>query len=200
MRNIFRRKKTKAEHSRVPRPCKYSQALREVLEKYRVSESMPERHPDKMANQTPGAASDNALEKKYGVAIPGSVTTPSLIRTLEPNKIYPYAVIRYLPACYGAFPIKFLSNESQQPKYEDSWQIVMPKPYRNGKLSPEARQAVLDITEAAFNRMHGRYRMCAVFAEDDCVYFELDGSRTKGTSAPRMTIGDAGSSRKLVEQ
>jgi len=144
-----------------------------------VLKSMPEGRPERMAGESSGAAS-------------GSLGR-SLIRILEPKTIYPYAVIRYMYGCYGAFYIEFLSDESQQTKYEDSWTIVMPSPYKNGKLTPEARQAVLDIIEAAFNRMRGRNRMYAVFAEDDCVRFELDGRRVKDNSPPSMTIGNVGS-------
>ena len=139
-----------------------------------VSKSMPEGRSERIAGESSGAAS-------------GSLGR-SLIRMLEPKTIYPYAVIRYMYGCYGAFPIEFLSNELQQPKYEDSWSIVMPNPYKNGKLTSEARQAVLDITEVSFNQMQGRNRMCAVFAEDDCVRFELDGRRVKDNSPPSMTI------------
>jgi len=187
MRNIFRRKRVKTEHSQ-PRPCKYSQALGEMLERFRVSESMSEGRPERMADESRRVAHDNSAKREWRLVLPGSVTTPSIIRMLEPKTIYPYAIIHYMPGCGGAFPIEFLSDESQQPKQEDSWCIVMPNPYKNGKLTPEARQAVLDITEASFNRMRGRNRMYAVFAEDDCVNFELDGSRVQQTSAPSMTI------------
>lgn len=139
-----------------------------------VSKSMSEGRPERMAGESSSAASGS-----FG---------RSIIRMLEPKTIYPYIVIRYIPGCGGAFPIEFLSNESQQPKQEDSWRIVMPNPYKNGKLTPEARQAVLDIIEAAFNRMRGRNRMYAVFVEDDCVRFELDGRRVKDNSPPSMTI------------
>lgn len=144
-----------------------------------VSQSMPEGRPEKMAGESSGAAPDSVLR--------------SIIRMLEPKTIYPYVVIRYVPGCGGAFPIEFLSDESQQPKHEDSWRIVMSNPYKNGKLTPKARQAVLDITEVAFNRMRGRQRMYAVFAENDCVRFELDGRGVKANSPPSMTIGNVGS-------
>ncbi len=139
-----------------------------------VSKSRAEGYPEKMAGESSSAAPDSVLR--------------SIIRMLEPKTIYPYAVIRYMYGCYGAFPIEFLSNESQQPKHEDSWSIVMPNPYKNGKLTSEARQAVLDITEVSFNRMRGRQVMYAVFAEDDCVHFNLGGSIIKHTSPPSMTI------------
>jgi hypothetical protein len=187
MRNIFRRKKMKIEHLQ-PRPCKYSQALGEMLGRFPVSESMPEGRPERMADGSLAPAPDNTGEQEHHLVLPGSVTTPSLIRMLEPKTIYPYVVIRYMAGCGGAFPIEFLSDESQQSEHEDSWRVVMANPYKNGKLTPEARQAVLDITEVAFNRMQRRLKMYAVFAEDDCVNFELDGFRVQHTSAPSMTI------------
>lgn len=93
-----------------------------------------------------------------------------------------------MPGCGGAFPIEFLSDEAQQPKQEDSWCIIMSSPDKSGKLTSQARRAVLDITEVAFKRLRGRFKMYAVFAEDDCVIFELDGSRVQDTSVPSMTI------------
>jgi hypothetical protein len=192
MRNIFRGKRVKIEDSQ-PRPCKYSQALGEMLERFPISDSMPEGRPERMADESWNSwsvALENSLKlgEECSLVLPGSVTTPSLIRMLEPKTIYPYVVIRYIPGCGGAFPIEFISDESQQPKHEDSWRIVMSNPYKNGRLTSQARQAVLDITEVAFNRMRGRFRMYAVFAEDDCVCFELNGSRVQHTSAPSMTI------------
>jgi hypothetical protein len=174
MRNIFRRKRVKIEH--LP-----------------PSQFMPEGRPERIADESWNSwsiALDNSVKlgKDCSLVLPGPATTPSLIRMLEPKTIYPYVVIPYTLGCGGAFPMEFLSDESQQPKHEDSWRVVMSNPYKNGKLTPEARQAVLDITEVAFNRMQGRFRMYVVFAEGDCVCFELDGSRVQHTSAPSMTI------------
>ncbi|MCD6230835.1 MAG: hypothetical protein J7J88_03085 [Dehalococcoidia bacterium] len=138
---------------------------------------------------------DNTREQKYNVRIPGSVTTPSLNRMLDPEKNYPYIVVRYMAATYGSFPVEFLYDKSQQLKHEDSYWIVLPNPYLGGKLTPKARQAVLDIAETVFNRLHGEHMVCAVFGEDDCEYLNLDGSRTKSTSVPSMAIGDAESSK-----
>jgi hypothetical protein len=174
MRNIFRRKRGKIQH--LP-----------------PSQFVPKGRPEGTADEgwsSWSVALDNSVKlgDKCSVVLPGSVTTPSLIRMLEPDKTYPYVAIRYIAGCGGAFPIEFLSDESEQPKHEDSWRIVMSNPYENGKLTQKARQAVLAITEVAFNRAGGRFKMYAVFAEDDCVCFELDGSRVQHTSAPSMTI------------
>jgi len=174
VRNIFRRKRVKIEH--LP-PSRF----------------MPKGRPERMASDSWSnwsVALDNSVKlgKECGLVLPGTVTTPSLIRMLEPKTIYPYVAIRYIHGCGGAFPIEFVSDESQQPKHDDSWRIVMSNPYKNGKLTPKARQAVLHITELAFNQMRGRFKMYAVFAEDDCVNFESDGSRVQDTSAPSMTI------------
>ena len=171
-----------------PKPCKYAQALGELLETYTVSESMSAGHLEKLEDDSLACVPDNDALGEYKVVIPGPVTTPSLIRMLDPQKTYPYIVIKYMPGCYGAFPVEFVSDESQQTEHEDSWHLVVPDPYEKGELTPEAREAVLDITEVAFNRMRGRFGMCAVFADDDCVYFELDGSIVQHTSAPSMTI------------
>jgi hypothetical protein len=180
----------KIEHLQ-PRPCQYAQALAELLDEFSVSESAPTGHPHR-------AAPDNNIEQEYHLVLPGSVTTPALIRMLEPQKTYPYVVIRFLPACYGAFPIEFISDESQQPEHEDSWRLMISDPCENGELTPETRQAVLDITEVAFNRMRGHLEMYAIFAENDCVKFQLDGSKIQNNSEPSMTIdwgNDLGSTR-----
>ena len=188
MRNTFGRKRMKIEHLR-PEPCKYAQALAKLLDEFSVSGSVPAGRGGRTADENHGEPSDGNMEQGCRLLLPGSVTTPSLIRMLEPEKTYPYVVIRYFPACYGAFPIEFVSDETQQPEREDSWNLVISNPHEDGKLTPEARQTVLDITEVAFNRMRGRLEMYAVFAEDDCMKFQLDGSKVQINSAPSMTIG-----------
>jgi len=171
MRNIFRRKREKIQH--LP-----------------PSGSMSKGRLEGMPDESWSVALENSVKSgdKCSVVLPGSVTTPSLIRMLEPDKTYPYVAVRYIAGCGGAFPIEFLSDESAQPKHEDSWRIVMSDPYENGSLTPNAREAVLQITQVAFNRAGGRFKMYAVFAEGDCVCFELDGSRVQQTSAPSMRI------------
>jgi len=188
MKGFFRKSKVQTEDSHLG-PCKDAQAIGQMLDDSDASSTVLEVHPAASAEGSSAAAHGSAEAQGCDPAQPHSSLASSMATMLDPEKTYPYVVIRYMPAVYGSVPIEFVSDLSQSPQHEHSYLIEMSTPYRDGRLTPEARQAVLGITEAVFNRVGRRLRVCAVLGENDCVYFELDGSRDQSTCVPYMTMG-----------
>ena len=100
--------------------------------------------------------------------------------------MYPHIVIRYMAAVYSKFPVRFVESEQANPKAEevdDAFVVVCPQPYTVGEtLTPEARQALIDIVQRASQK--SGHRACVVFAKDDCVYVEPEGTAKPSAEPP----------------
>ena len=93
--------------------------------------------------------------------------------------MYPHVVVRYMATVYGNFPVKFVDSE----EFDDAFVVICPKPYTvEEQLTPEAKQALLDVVQEASKK--SRHRMCAVFAKDDCVYVEPEGTAKPSAEPP----------------
>jgi len=99
--------------------------------------------------------------------------------------MYPHVVVRYLAAVYAQFGVKFVESveASKLDKVEDAFVVVCPQPYTmDEQLTPEARQALIDVVQAASQQ--SGHRLCAVFGKGDCVYVEPGGTARQSAEPP----------------
>lgn len=88
---------------------------------------------------------------------------------------YPYVVVRYMATVYGHFPVRFVEDEAAvPPEFTDAFVIPCRDPFVDGRLTIQAREALLDAVRFAIQKTG--HRMNAVFGERDCAYCEFDGS------------------------
>jgi len=94
---------------------------------------------------------------------------------------YPYVVIRWMAAAYGRREVIFVASGHS---VESSQEVLVADsaPWAEGALTSRARAALIErVLELV--RESG-YRMCVVFAKDDSVYCERDGSTWSQSEAP----------------
>ena len=100
--------------------------------------------------------------------------------------MYPFVVIRYLATVYGQFPVRFVADHTTDLAQGDSdraFVVVYSRPYTaDEKLTPQARKAVIDVVQHA-SRKSG-HRGGVVFADDDCVYTEPEGTAKPSAEPP----------------
>lgn len=100
--------------------------------------------------------------------------------------MYPHITVRYLPAVYGTFGVKFVESDQadlQSDEVEDTFVVACEKPYTlDEELTPEARQALLDVVQCASQK--SGHRLCVVFGKGDCVYVEPEGASKTLTAPP----------------
>ena len=92
--------------------------------------------------------------------------------------MYPCVGVRYAAAVYGQFNVRFVESEQTNPiaeEFDDDFVVICPKPFTvDETLTPEARQALINVVQYASKK--SGHRMCVVFAKDDCVYVEPEGT------------------------
>lgn len=94
---------------------------------------------------------------------------------------FPYVIIRPMPTVY--FRRKVMFTEELDVEVPSGTILVQcPDPYVDGQLTDVARQALIE--HIAYRSQSDRWRMCAVFAGDDCVYVEPDGTRKHSDKPP----------------
>ena len=100
--------------------------------------------------------------------------------------MYPRITVRYLPAVYAQFGVKFVESKDAASKLdtvEDAFVVVYPRPYTvDEQLTPEARKALVEVVQCASQKT--KHRMCVVFGEQDCVFVEPDGTAKLSTEPP----------------
>jgi hypothetical protein len=109
--------------------------------------------------------------------------TTRVVSTLRPNsRPYPYLVIRWIAAVYGAVAIRICRSLPEGPASQELI-IIDPEHSEEGPMTRALRRVIVD--EARAKSARDRLRMCVVFAEDDCVYIEPSGAFSPGEKAPR---------------
>ncbi len=100
--------------------------------------------------------------------------------------MYPRITVRYLPAVYGTFAVKFVASEDAAAKLgevKDAFVLLCPKPFTaSEQLTPEARKALVEVVQCASQKT--RHRMCVVFGEQDCIFVEPDGTAKLSAEPP----------------
>lgn len=87
---------------------------------------------------------------------------------------YPYVVIRYMSTVYSKNKIYF---EGQSPSHQgECVSLKFKKEQNDGRLSKDCRQAIIDHIMSLVKA--DRFRRCIVFAADDCVYCEINESKS----------------------
>ncbi len=93
----------------------------------------------------------------------------------QSKTIYPYVVVRIIPAVYSKSEINFITNKFESEK--KSWtSIFWEGSVRDnyGNILADVRAFLIEIVKAEVKK--SGYRMCLVFAADDREFIELDGS------------------------
>ena len=100
--------------------------------------------------------------------------------------MYPFVTVRWMPAVYGNFPVKFVDSAQANLKseeFDDAFVVVCPQPFTTDEtLTSQARKALIDVVQYA-SRKSG-HRACLVFAKDDCVYVEPEGTVKQSAEPP----------------
>lgn len=98
---------------------------------------------------------------------------------MSEQPVLPYVVVRLIAAVYARVPIIW-TDAPQRPT--GPLFVPGPLPANPFALTDEERERVL---VAALEMIRAnRLRCCVVFAEDDTVYLERDGSREAGLPKP----------------
>ena len=94
---------------------------------------------------------------------------------------YPYVVIRWMSGVYGRREVRFVI---ERPVAESSHGILVhdSKPFVRGELSHRARHHLIEKVTALCRE--SRFRMCIVFAPNECVYCEPDGTSSSSNEVP----------------
>jgi len=96
---------------------------------------------------------------------------------------YPYLIVRYMPAVYGQFSIRFVDpQETGDNSLPNALVIACALPFVDDHLTAEARE--LCIHAAQLTARQSRFRVCVVFGKSDCVYCEPDGSCKESSEPP----------------
>jgi hypothetical protein len=98
---------------------------------------------------------------------------------------YPYVAVRYMATVYGHFPVRFVDPQDSRVDADEATEafvVACPLPFVDGRLTAQAREALLDVVQQASKR--SRHRLCVVFSESDCVYCEPDGSAKTSSDPP----------------
>lgn len=98
------------------------------------------------------------------------------------EKEYPYVMVRYAAATYGRHQVRFVEDYRQSvPDQDRVFVVFCPKPFSEGRLTPDAGRALIEMVQEASRS--SLFRMCAVLGENSCVYCEPDG-KAKGSFEP----------------
>ena len=95
-----------------------------------------------------------------------------MLPSIETSDTYPYLVLRLIPAAYAFQPVTFID----EPPVPSELRVAQ---RRN---SPAAREAVLQAATVRVVKLG--LRVCVVFGPENCVFIELDGSRSTSTKRP----------------
>ncbi|MDP2345569.1 MAG: hypothetical protein Q8O67_31790 [Deltaproteobacteria bacterium] len=109
------------------------------------------------------------------------MTTPS-VPGYETHGAFPHVVIRYMACAYGRIEVAFLGQTPAPQATAKLISVPCAAPSPGEPLTAEVREAVVAATAALVERS-GR-RCCAVFATNDVVYVEPDGTRRAATDPP----------------
>jgi hypothetical protein len=103
-------------------------------------------------------------------------------QTLSKQTTYPYVIRRVMSAVYQRIEVVF-GAEKFQASRKAIHIVTAHYPYDDdGKPTTEARSALIDSLKEITRS--SRFRMCAVFAENDSVYVEPDGQLNLSMEAP----------------
>lgn len=94
---------------------------------------------------------------------------------------YPYVVVRVFEAIYERRPVMFLPSGAVRPA-SDAIVLTHPHPFSEGALVPECRDLLVQHL-GRLSSVRGQ-RMCAVFAPDDAIYVEPDGTIKPSSQPP----------------
>ncbi len=87
---------------------------------------------------------------------------------------FPYLIIRIFCAVYQKVPIKMRTGPKKFSVQLKTCFIQTPNPYKTcGSLSDECKQVLFEAIQDAAKQM--QFRMCIVWAKDDCLYLEPEG-------------------------
>ena len=104
------------------------------------------------------------------------------------DPIFPYLVVRLIP---GFYVNERIHVGPRPPAGRNQWSIVVvhPEPWKEGRLRPDVRQAVIDQVIARCLAQK-TFRMCIVFGKDEQVYVEPDGTAdVTRDQVPGMSMG-----------
>ena len=104
---------------------------------------------------------------------------------------FPYIVVHLMPTVYQREEIALRIGPPEARIGHRNSFIQHPSPYaRNGAIGPECRQLLVAATLEAVQRT--RFRMCVVWAPDDCTFVERDGSTKESDDPPSGGFGTGG--------
>lgn len=109
------------------------------------------------------------------------------------SREFPYVIHRPMPTVYIRWNVVFTDQlDAEVPR--GTIVVHCPDAYADGYLTNRAREELIE--HIAYRSQEDRRRMCAVFAKNDCVYVEPDGSRKVSDEPPsggvQMGISDCG--------
>jgi hypothetical protein len=101
---------------------------------------------------------------------------------------YPYLVVRYTENSFRKLPILFISRDDKEfvnPR-ERSLVIALPEDEQDGDGFNVSRDLIID--SARLHLADENHPLCVVFDEDDCVYFNQDGSIQESSEPPSNEV------------
>ena len=99
----------------------------------------------------------------------------------EDSSPFPYVIERLMAGVYLRREVFFTKKTPVGPSGRDFF-IDEPEAFADGKLTPAARDKLIEATRRASGKVNRR--MCAVFAKDEAVFCEPDGSYAESTDIP----------------
>jgi hypothetical protein len=94
---------------------------------------------------------------------------------------YPFVVLRAMAAVYVKRPVRFV-DEPSEPMNKVGIVVHCPGALRRGKLSPEARQRLIETVKDQVRT--GGYGQCIVLSPQEALYVEPDGTVKQSTHPP----------------
>lgn len=102
--------------------------------------------------------------------------------------VYPHVVVRLMAAVYNKAAIVFVGPTEKDGLLRDDrygglyFAVCCEKPLDNGRFTQEAKMAAAMLVRRVV--LDKKMRMCAVFAENDSIYIELDGTMKASDDPP----------------